>query len=162
MDLRIDHRTISAEPGLSRVLIVDDNLATLDLTKFVLDAAGFVVESTSDAMNAMSLIATFKPDLILMDIQMPGIDGLETDPAVEGRCSDAAHRRGGIHRFAMKGDEARMRAAGCDGCAISKRRSTNWKQRSAPFGPTGTAMSRAACGCGNAGGYRRFSGRKCR
>ena len=115
MDLRIDHRTISAEPGLSRVLIVDNNLATLDLTKFVLDAAGFVVESTSDAMNAMSLIATFKPDLILMDIQMPGIDGLETDPAVEGRCSDAAHRRGGIHRFAMKGDEARMRSAGCDG-----------------------------------------------
>lgn len=74
MDLRIDHRTISAEPGLSRVLIVDDNLATLELTKFVLDAAGFVVESTSDAMNAMSLIVTFKPDLILMDIQMPGID----------------------------------------------------------------------------------------
>ena len=87
----------------ARVLIVDDNLATLELTKFVLDAAGFVIESTSDAMNAMFLIAPFKPDLILMDIQMPGIDGLELTGRIEGRCVDAAHCRGGIHRLRNDG-----------------------------------------------------------
>ena len=99
----------------ARVLIVDDNLATLELTKFVLDAAGFVVESTSDAINAMFLIATFKPDLILMDIQMPGIDGLELTRRLKAEASMHHIVVVAFTAFAMKGDEAKMRAAGCDG-----------------------------------------------
>ena len=99
----------------ARVLIVDDNLATLELTKFVLDAAGCVVESTSDAMNAMLLIATFKPDLILMDIQMPGIDGLELTRRLKAEASMHHIVVVAFTAFAMKGDEAKMRAAGCDG-----------------------------------------------
>ncbi len=98
-----------------RVLVIDDNAATVDLVKFVLDAAAFVVESTTDASNALFLISVFGPDLILMDIQMPGMDGLEltrqlkADPTLRHIVVVA------FTAFAMKGDEARMRAAGCDG-----------------------------------------------
>ena len=98
-----------------RVLIVDDNLATLELTKFLLDAAGFMVESTSDATNAMLLIAAFKPELILMDIQMPGIDGLELTRRLRAEASMQHIIVVAFTAFAMKGDEAKMRAAGCDG-----------------------------------------------
>ena len=98
-----------------RVLIVDDNLATLELTKFVLDAAGFMVESTSDATNAMLLIAAFKPELILMDIQMPGIDGLVLTRRLRAEASMQHIIVVAFTAFAMKGDEAKMRAAGCDG-----------------------------------------------
>lgn len=98
-----------------RVLIVADKLATLELAKFVLDAAGSVVESTSDATNAIFPIATFKPDLILMDIQMPAIDGLELTRRLKAEASMQHIVVVAFTAFAMKGDEARMRAAGCDG-----------------------------------------------
>ena len=101
--------------GALRVLVVDDDAATVELTRFVLAAAGFVVESTTDSTNAMFLISTFQPDLILMDIQMPTIDGLEltrllkADPSMQHIVVVA------FTAFAMKGDEVRMRASGCDG-----------------------------------------------
>ncbi len=98
-----------------RVLIVDDNQATVDLTKFVLDAAAFVVESTSDANNAILQVSAFRPDLILMDIQMPGIDGLELTARLKADPSMRHIAVVAFTAFAMKGDEARMRAAGCDG-----------------------------------------------
>lgn len=98
-----------------RVLIVDANQATVDLTKFVLDAAAFVVESTSDANNAILQVSAFRPDLILMDIQMPGIDGLELTARLKADPSMRHIAVVAFTAFAMKGDEARMRAAGCDG-----------------------------------------------
>ena len=98
-----------------RVLVVDDNLATVELTSFVLGAAGFVVESTTDALNAIFLIANFQPELILMDIQMPGIDGLELTRQLKADPSMRHIVVVAFTAFAMKGDEAKMRAAGCDG-----------------------------------------------
>ncbi len=98
-----------------RVLIVDDNLATVELTKFVLAAAAFVVESTSDAENAALQISAFRPDLILMDIQMPGMDGLELTGRLKATPSMQHIVVVAFTAFAMKGDEAKMRAAGCDG-----------------------------------------------
>lgn len=98
-----------------RVLVVDDNEATLELTRFVLEAAGFVVESTTDSINAILLISTLRPDLILMDIQMPGLDGLELTRKVKADHSLRHIVVIAFTAFAMKGDEAKMRAAGCDG-----------------------------------------------
>ncbi len=98
-----------------RVLVVDDNLATIELTRFVLDAAGFEVDSTSDANNAGFLVSNTRPDLILMDIEMPGIDGLELTRQIK---ADPAMRHIVViafTAFAMKGDEAKLRRAGCDG-----------------------------------------------
>ena len=96
------------------VLIVDDNAINVDLVSFVLAAADFRVESVQDPQLALGHIAQSRPDLILMDVQMPGIDGLEltrrlkTDPATRDIVVVA------FTAYAMKGDEARMRSAGCD------------------------------------------------
>ena len=80
-----------------------------------LTADGFEVEIAADAEQALARISTSRPDLVLMDIQMPGTDGLaltqrlKLDPATQGIVVVA------FTAYAMKGDEARLRAAGCDG-----------------------------------------------
>ncbi|MDO9314319.1 MAG: response regulator [Burkholderiaceae bacterium] len=98
-----------------RVLVVDDNLMNIELVKFVLGEDGFLVDTALDASEALVRIASFQPELILMDIQLPGMDGLEltrmlkADPALKHIVVLA------FTAYAMRGDEARMRAAGCDG-----------------------------------------------
>lgn len=98
-----------------RVLVVDDNALTLELVGFVLGQAGFDLQTAVDAPAAMQRIAQRRPDLILMDIQLPGLDGLALTRRLK---ADAATRDIVIIAFtayAMKGDELTMRAAGCDG-----------------------------------------------
>lgn len=98
-----------------KVLIVDDNAMNVVLARFVLTADQIDVETAADAAEALLRIDSFQPDLILMDIQMPGMNGLEltqllkADPATRHICIVA------FTAFAMRGDEARMRDAGCDG-----------------------------------------------
>jgi CheY-like chemotaxis protein len=98
-----------------RVLIVDDNAMNVDLVSYVLSADAMQVESAADAEQALARIAAQPPELILMDIQLPGVDGLELTRRLK---ADPATRHITIlalTAYAMKGDEARMRAAGCDG-----------------------------------------------
>ena len=98
-----------------RVLIVDDNAMNVELVMFVLGAAAFEVESAANARQAIRQITAFRPDLILKDVQMPDIDGIELTRQIK---ADPATRDITVVAFtayAMKGDEARMRAAGCDG-----------------------------------------------
>lgn len=99
----------------ARVLIIDDNHATLDLAAFALNAAAFAVESAVDAAGALLQVRLFKPDLILMDIQMPGMDGLELTRRLKADASTRHIVVVAFTAFAMSGDEAKMRAAGCDG-----------------------------------------------
>jgi len=98
-----------------RVLIVDDTQATTDLTAFVLNAAAFAVQSATDAASAILQVQLFKPDLILMDVQMPGVDGLELTRRLKADPSTRHIVVVAFTAFAMRGDETRMRAAGCDG-----------------------------------------------
>ena len=96
------------------VLIIEDNAANIELATFVLEDAGFVVSTVTDAGDALAHIASFQPDLILMEIRLSGGDGLALTRALK---SDPATRDIVIVAFtayAMKGDEARLRAAGCD------------------------------------------------
>jgi CheY-like chemotaxis protein len=108
-------RTINMGNRQTRVMVVDDHALNVELVRFILDAEGFAVALASDAQQALALLPDFAPDLILMDIQMPGIDGLaltrqlKADPATRGIVIVA------FTAYAMKGDEARMLAAGCDG-----------------------------------------------
>lgn len=98
-----------------RVLIVDDNAMNVDLVSFLLAADAMQVEAAVDAAQAGARIAARQPDLILMDIQLPGTDGLELTRRLK---ADPATRHivvVALTAYAMKGDEARMRAAGCDG-----------------------------------------------
>ena len=98
-----------------RALVVDDNAINLELAAFVLRAQGFAVECACSAVEAVARTGTFRPDVILMDIQMPDVDGLEAvrrlrgDPATRGVVVIA------FTAYAMKGDEQKLRAAGCDG-----------------------------------------------
>ena len=98
-----------------RVLIVDDNAINVELVTFVLDAGGFEVASAADAGRALACIEVVAPDLILMDIQMPGMDGLELTRRLKADPSTRHIVVVAFTAYAMKGDEARMRAAGCDG-----------------------------------------------
>ena len=98
-----------------RILIVDDHATNIELTRFVLEADGLLVDTVSNARQALQHIGLAPPDLVLMDIQMPGIDGLDLTRRLK---ADAATRSIVVvayTAYAMKGDEARLRDAGCDG-----------------------------------------------
>jgi CheY-like chemotaxis protein len=98
-----------------RALVVDDQPINLKLATVVLQSQGFVVATAGSAGEAIAVTATFRPEVILMDIQMPEVDGLEAvrrlraDPDTRGLVIVA------LTAYAMKGDEQVMRAAGCDG-----------------------------------------------
>jgi two-component system, cell cycle response regulator DivK len=101
--------------GQTRVLVVDDNEAFIEMTKFVLTAAGNLVDAASNAGSALSMIPVFLPDIILMDIQMPVIDGIELTKTLK---ADPATRNIPVIAFtahALKGDEHDLKATGFDG-----------------------------------------------
>lgn len=98
-----------------RVLVVDDNPLNVELVEFMLQAGGFEVFVARDAEQALALLPRADPVMILMDIQLPGMDGLSLTRQLK---ADPATRHIVIVAFtahAMKGDERLMRAAGCDG-----------------------------------------------
>lgn len=99
----------------TRLLIVDDTPMNIVLARAVLEADGFVVEGATDATNAMQKVFRFLPEVILMDIQMPGMDGLVLTSilkATEG-CGHIVVIA--FTAYAMRGDEEKMLAMGCDG-----------------------------------------------
>jgi CheY-like chemotaxis protein len=97
------------------ILIVDDNPTNLKLVSFLLVKRGYQVRSAIGAQEALEALKDFHPVLILMDMQMPGMDGFEltrrlkADPATRDITIIA------LTAYAMKGDEQRVREAGCDG-----------------------------------------------
>ena len=100
---------------MATVLIVEDNPANLALAIVLLQSAGHAVLTATDAEAGLTLARDEQPDLILMDIQLPGMDGLEATALLKR--DDATRAIPVIARtaLAMKGDEERIRAAGCDG-----------------------------------------------
>lgn len=97
------------------MLIVDDNAMNIAIAEVVLLAEKFAVESAVDGLDAILKVASFGPDLILLDIQMPGMDGLEVTRVLKADPATQHIRIVAFTAFAMRGDEAKMRAAGCDG-----------------------------------------------
>ena len=96
------------------MLIVDDNAVNLKLARVLLQSEGYSVRTATDAEDALRILATFKPRIILMDLQLPGMDGLELTRRLK---ADVATRQIvilAVTASAMKGDEERARAAGCN------------------------------------------------
>lgn len=96
------------------VLVVDDNPANLALVSFLLGKRGYEIACATGAEQALDLLRTFRPRLILMDLQMPGMDGfaltrrLKADPPTREIVIVA------VTAYAMTGDEQKARDAGCD------------------------------------------------
>jgi CheY-like chemotaxis protein len=98
----------------STILVIDDNPVNLKLASEVLHAAGHEVIRVADAEQALALLPAHLPTLILTDIAMPGMDGLELTRRLK---ADARYRHipvVALTASAMKGDEARILEAGCD------------------------------------------------
>jgi two-component system, cell cycle response regulator DivK len=97
------------------ILIIDDNPVNLKLARVLLRAAGYHVETASDADGALTLLETFRPRLILVDIQLPGIDGLELTRRLKADPDTRDITIVALTAYAMKADDEKARAAGCDG-----------------------------------------------
>jgi len=100
---------------MAKVLVVEDNPANMTLATFLLQSAGHVVLSARDAENGLALARVEQPDLILMDIQLAGMDGLEATALLKSDPSTRAIPVIALTALAMKGDEQRILSAGCDG-----------------------------------------------
>jgi len=100
---------------VATILIVEDNAANMKLVVFVLQHAGHTVISAADAEAGLASARQERPDLILMDVQLPGIDGLAAVALLKRDEATRAIPVIALTALAMKGDEARIRAAGCEG-----------------------------------------------
>ena len=129
MDLRADGRNMAYRetamsgeefestlpvPGVKTVLIVEDNELNMKLFNDLLEAHGYRTVQTRNGKDALGLAKKHKPNLILMDIQLPEVSGLDVIKwikADDGLCSIPIIA---VTAFAMKGDEERIRQGGCE------------------------------------------------
>ncbi len=98
-----------------KILIVDDNAVNLKLAKVLLVKEGYEIKTAADAEEALKILEAFKPRLILMDIQLPGMDGLTLTRQLKEHPQTADILIVALTAYAMKGDDEKARAAGCDG-----------------------------------------------
>jgi two-component system cell cycle response regulator DivK len=96
-----------------KVLIVEDNELNMKLFHDLLEAQGYEILETREGLAALSLAREHRPDLILMDIQLPEISGLEVTKWLKDDETLAHIPVIAVTAFAMKGDEERIRAGGC-------------------------------------------------
>lgn len=96
------------------VLIVEDNELNMKLFHDLLDAHGYQTLQTRDGMEALSLARQHHPDLILMDIQLPEVSGLEVTKWIKEDEGLRTIPVIAVTAFAMKGDEEKMRDGGCE------------------------------------------------
>ena len=100
---------------MSTILVVEDNAANMRLSTFLLESAGHTVVAAANAEIGLTLALDRRPDLILMDIQLPGMDGLQATGLLKKNEATRGIPVIALTALAMKGDEERIRAAGCDG-----------------------------------------------
>ena len=100
---------------MARVLVIEDNRANMTLATFLLQSVGHTVLAATDAEAGLTLARSESPQLILMDIQLPGMDGLAATAILKADPLTSSIPVIALTALAMKGDEERIRAAGCDG-----------------------------------------------
>lgn len=97
-----------------KILIVEDNELNMKLFSDVLDAHGYETEQAREGLKAINIAKKFQPDLILMDIQLPEVSGLEVTKWIKDDEGLADIPIIAVTAFAMKGDEKRIRDGGCE------------------------------------------------
>ena len=97
------------------MLVVDDNPANQKLARVILEAEGYIVRTVTDGEQALASVHEDPPSAILMDIQLPGMDGLEVTRRLKSDRATRAIAIVAVTAYAMKGDRERALAAGCDG-----------------------------------------------
>jgi two-component system cell cycle response regulator DivK len=100
---------------MARILIVEDNADNMFLTVMLLQSAGHDVLTAVDAEAGLTLARREHPDLILMDVQLPGMDGLAATALLKADDGTVGIPVVALTALAMKGDQERILAAGCDG-----------------------------------------------
>ncbi len=100
---------------MPRVLVIEDNRTNMELTVLLLEMAGYIVISAADAETGLKKVREERPDLVLMDVQLPGMDGLQATAILKHDQKTRTIPVIALSALAMKGDEGRIRAAGCDG-----------------------------------------------
>lgn len=100
---------------MARILLVEDNITNMALASVLLAKAGHDVIQAEDAKSGLEKSHSELPDLILMDVQLPGMSGLEAAAQLKSSPTTKAIPIIAVTAQAMNGDEARCRAFGCDG-----------------------------------------------
>ena len=98
-----------------RVLLIEDNLMNMELTADLLEAAGFQVLKAERAEDGIAMAVAQQPDIILMDIALPGMDGLEATRRIKQDARTARIPIVALTASAMRGDDDKARSAGCCG-----------------------------------------------
>ncbi|MCX5517484.1 response regulator [Kaistia defluvii] len=96
------------------VLVVEDNELNMKLFHDLLEAHGYDIIQTRNGLEALELARTHRPDLILMDIQLPEVSGLEVTKWIKEDDELRVIPIIAVTAFAMKGDEERIRQGGCE------------------------------------------------
>ena len=99
---------------MARILIIEDNAANMKLVTRMLERAGHTVLCAADAETGVPLARSGQPDLILMDIQLPGMDGLTATALLKTDSTTAAIPIIALTALLTEDDEKKARAAGCD------------------------------------------------
>ena len=97
------------------ILVVDDHAANLKLVQVLLESEGYELRTAMDAQEALAVLRDFHPRIILMDIQLPGMDGLSLTKLLKADPKTSDIIIIALTAYAMKGDDQKARDAGCDG-----------------------------------------------
>lgn len=108
-----DHRT-GVQARAKTVLIVEDNELNMKLFHDLLDVNGYATVQTRNGLEVLELARVHRPDLILMDIQLPEVSGLDVTRWLKEDAQLARIPVVAVTAFAMKGDEERIRSGGCE------------------------------------------------
>lgn len=100
---------------MARILVIEDNPANMALAAAVLGTQGHAVLQATNAREGIALAGRELPDLILVDVELPGMDGLEATAIIKRTAATSRIPIVALTASAMKGDRARCHAAGCDG-----------------------------------------------
>jgi CheY-like chemotaxis protein len=98
-----------------KIMIVEDHPMNMKLATDLLEMEGFEVYQSPDAERALDLLQTLQPQVILMDVALPGMDGLELTRTLKAGEKTKEIKIIALTAFAMKSDRDRVRDAGCDG-----------------------------------------------